>query len=88
MSQARVISITFETQSQSKRRGRFSVPKRVADLLNIAPGADVRIEVTSSAGHFGPAVKTLKSDREPSPAGEMADWMEPGELITVVVARA
>jgi hypothetical protein len=85
---ARVVSVTFVTATQPKGRGRFSIPKRITDLLDIGPGADVRIEVTSKAGHFGPVVKTLKSDREPSPAGDMAEWMESGEFITVIVSRA
>jgi hypothetical protein len=65
----------------------FTVPKDVCAALGIDNGARTQIEVDSAGGHFGPATRELKSDREPSPVGEMRDWMRAGEEITVTVRR-
>jgi hypothetical protein len=83
-----VIEVTYTTTSQRSAPGRFTVPAVVCEALGIDKGALVEVEVKSSTGWHGPAAKTLISDREPSPVGEMKDWMKAGEPITVRVRRA
>lgn len=82
-----IIEVTFTTTSQSNAAGRFTVPAPVCDALGIDKGATVEVEVRSSTGWHGPVTRTLISDREPSPVGEMRDWMRAGEDITVRVRR-
>lgn len=83
-----VIEVTFTTTSQSNGAGRFTVPAAVCDALHIDKGATVEVEVQSATGWHGPVTRTLKSDREPSPVGEMREWMTAGEAITVRIRRS
>ena len=82
-----IIEVTFTTTSQGNSAGRFTVPAAVCDVLGIDKGSTVEVEVKSSTGWHGPVTRTLVSDREPSPVGEMRDWMRAGEGITVRVRR-
>ena len=84
----KVLEVTFSTQSQSNAPGRFTVPSEVCQALGIDMGAQVELEVRAGGAWHGPVVKQLVSDREPSPVGEMRDWMEAGEEITVRVRPA
>ena len=61
------------------------MPAAVCRALGIDRGASVEVEVQSASGWHGPVVRQLKSDRQPSPVGEMRDWMQAGEDIVVRV---
>lgn len=82
-----VIEVTFVTTAQRNAAGRFTVPAPVCEVFGIGPGSPVEVEVKSSTGWHGPVGRELKSDREPQPVGEMKDWMQPGEEITVRVRQ-
>jgi bifunctional DNA-binding transcriptional regulator/antitoxin component of YhaV-PrlF toxin-antitoxin module len=84
----KVIEVVFTTKSQSNAAGRFTVPSEVCQALGIDKGSDIELFVESGGAWHGPVVKQLISDREPSPVGEMRDWMQAGEEITVRVRRA
>lgn len=83
----KIIAVVFTTMSQENAPGRFTVPAEVCIALGIGPGSRVEIEVETASGRRGPITRELKSDREPSPVGEMKDWMRAGEEITVTVRR-
>ena len=84
----KVVGVVYEIDSQKNAPGRFTVPEGVCTYLGIDKGARVQVEVDSGSGHHGPTTRELKSDREPSPVGEMADWMQKGERIRVIVTTA
>jgi len=83
----RVIGAIFTTKSQENGAGRFTVPADVCQMIGVDIGSTISVQVESGSGSYGPVTRTLKSDREPSPVGEMRDWMRPGETITVTVRR-
>ena len=85
MARHAIVGVIFEVDSQRNAPGRYTVPDEVCEILGLGPGSEVRVSVESATGPHGPARKTLKSDREPSPVGEMSGWMSPGERIRVTV---
>lgn len=81
-----MVGAIYEIESQAQA-GHFTVPEAVCGCIGVDKGSEVDVIVESATGRFGPVRKTLKSDRQPSPAGEMATWMAPGERIRVTVIR-
>ena len=88
MAKPDVLAVTFRVAAQRKNQGAFTVPSEVLAMLGLDVGDDVVVEVQTASGQYGPVAKTLKSDRQPSPVGEMREWMAPGEVIIVTVRRA
>ena len=82
-----LVGVVYEIDSQGVA-GSFTVPDDICKILGIDKGSYVDVEVTSASGHHGPERKQLVSDRQPSPVGEMAQWMRPHERIRVTVSKA
>lgn len=88
MSNHEIVGVVFEVDTQRNAPGRFTVPAEVCEQLRIGPGSHVNVVVHVGGTTHPEVSRTLKSDREPSPVGEMADWIKPGERIRVTVSKA
>lgn len=60
---ATVISVTFLTQTQPSSNGRFSVPTKVCDLLDLDSSTPIGLVIESSKGTLV-ITKTLMSGTE------------------------
>lgn len=87
MSNHQIVGVMYKIDAQQNAAGRFTVPADVCDQLGIGPGSRVHITVETCGITHPTVTKMLKSDREPSPVGEMADWITPGERIRVTVSK-
>ena len=78
-----IYSIEYEINAQSWRDGQFSVPKKVADTLNIKPNDKALIEVSSNKGTKS-FIVTIKSGLE---VYGLKEHIESGELLRVKVSH-
>ncbi|MCV0377505.1 AbrB/MazE/SpoVT family DNA-binding domain-containing protein [Microbacterium sp.] len=88
MTNHEIVAVTYDIDAQRNAPGRFTVPAEVCDPLGIGPGSRVAVTIRAGGTTHPTVQKMLKGDREPSPVGEMADWIKPGERIRVTVSKA
>jgi hypothetical protein len=81
-----LVGVIYEIDSQGVA-GSFTVPDDMCQIIGVDKGSYVNVEVDSASGHHGPVRKQLVSDRQPSPVGEMSEWMAPRERIRVTVSK-
>lgn len=84
--ETRIISVTFQGNAQNFEPGHFTIPKKVADFLEIPSGTTVHLRIADSDG------KELFNDDWDMKSGTeiygLYDAVEAGQLVTVTVSRA
>jgi hypothetical protein len=84
-----VISVTFETRLQDKGQLRFSIPKKVAQLLGLGNSKKrvwLSIKTRSNKPVYD-APKTMTSGKEITGADMKKAGLKPGQPIRVQVSR-
>lgn len=83
-----VLSVTFEKDAMRHRDGHFTIPKKICELINLAPGDQVHLIIRTVKGDFLYAGKWQMKSGYEIYGGELRERIKAGERIIVTVSKA
>jgi bifunctional DNA-binding transcriptional regulator/antitoxin component of YhaV-PrlF toxin-antitoxin module len=82
---ANIYAVTFESEAQSHKDGRFSIPKEVCGIIGLESGDEIYLDIRTPLGRLK-VCKQLKSGFEIYGA-DIAQYVKASQPITITAAK-